>query len=180
MIKNNIYCKYCGSNDIQIVKYEVKQNVSSSFSTNINILKFTHNNSKDKGMFYETYFCKTCGNINCNTLNKPIEFAKLKYNNMICIIIFPEAILNILKTINAMDSEIKKFIYNLGESMKKPINYFIKNGKNPCKKGKIGFRRNIKIQGQLLQIRIVMDNKPNNINQIYARIVYDGGNSICP
>jgi len=176
-----LYCKYCGSEDLQITNYKGGVNSSNRITMDGKLIGIDHGTAETREVSYSTFFCKTCRKIDCDTPEAPKPLATFSINNINLIIVLPYALDDMLRTIDASRQDVANLIHNLKKTLQKSLNYFIQNGNNPCKDGKIGFEGNVKIKNQQLHIRIVMNKEPVNGNiQIYARMIYDGGKSICP
>jgi hypothetical protein len=175
-----LYCKYCGSEDLRRVNYKGKDNSSDKITVDVKLIGIDHGTAETQEVSYSTFFCNTCRKINCETPEAPKLLARDSINNIGFIIVLPYALDDTLRTIEASVQDVANLIRNLGKTFEKSLKYFNKYGENPCNDGKIGFERNVKIKNQQLHIRIIMNKEPvNGNNQIYARIIYDGGRSIC-
>jgi len=181
MENSPLYCKYCGSEDLQRANYKGRDNSSNKITVGVKSIGIDHGTAETQEVSYNTFFCKTCRKIDCETPEAPKPLATFSINNINLIIVLPYALDDMLRTIKASRQDVVDLIANLKKTFQKSLNYFIQNGNNPCKDGKIGFEGNVKIKNQQLHIRIVMNKESiNGNNQIYARIIYDGGKSICP
>ena len=181
MDNNRLFCKYCGSEDLQKANYNGRGSDSDKITGNIKIVKFDHGSTETQEVSYNTFFCRTCRKIDCETSEAPNNLAILTIDSMNYIIVLPYALDDMLRTIKASKQDVDNLIEKLKKTIKRSWDYFVQNGRNPCKDGKIGFEGNVKIKNQQLHIRIVMNKGSiNGNNQIYARIIYDGGKSICP
>jgi len=175
-----LYCKYCGSEDLRRVNYKGRGNDSNKITGDIKIAKFDHGTAETQEVSYDTFFCRTCRKIDCETSEAPNNLAILTIDSMNYVIVLPYALGDMLRTIKASKQDVDNLIEKLKKTIKRSWDYFVQNGSNPCKDGKIGFERNVKIKNQQLRIRIIMDKKfSEGIEQIYVRIIYDGGRSIC-
>jgi hypothetical protein len=180
MEDSQLYCKYCGSEDLQRVSCKIGDNSSNKITVDTKLAKYDHGTTETQEILYDTFFCRTCRKIECETSEAPNELALLTINSINYVIVLPYALDGMLRTIKASKQDVNDLIEKLKKTIKKSWHYFVQNGSNPCKEGEIGFLRNIKIKDQPLHIGIIMDKKfSKGIEKIYVRIIYGGGRSIC-
>ncbi|BAB59874.1 TVG0738178 [Thermoplasma volcanium GSS1] len=175
------YCKYCGSSDLEKVKYEAKYTNSTKTSKHIglsHIIKAGVDNSSEgkieNTLYIDTYHCKKCKKIDCLCNIEPLEISisgDYEYK-----IIIPDAFQELLKNFHVDEIKLKNLISNLvnQRGIKKNINDFITNGNNKYKNNMIGFHHKLKIDNRDISINILMEMKDGML----LRIIYDGGKSI--
>jgi len=186
VVKIGDYCKYCGSSDLEKVKYEVKDTNSTKTSKYIGVTHFikagedkSSEGKIENTIYRDTYYCNACKKIDCLCNLDPsvgplkiIASDDFNYN-----IIIPAAFQEVLKQFHVDGHNLTNLIYELvnKKGVKKYIKEFVQSGKNECKNHELGYNSKIKIGNQNISIHILMEMK----NGMLLRIIYDGGKSIC-
>ncbi|WMT53533.1 hypothetical protein [Ferroplasma acidiphilum] len=184
MVKIGDYCKYCGSSDLEKVKYEAKGTNSTKTSKYIgvsHIIKAGVDNSSEgkieNTLYRDTYLCRKCKKIECLCNIEPIKINIFGISSYT--IIIPYTFQALLESFRVNKIKLIELIYDLinQRGLKKNIKDFYKYGKNRCNNSELGYNRKIKIYKQDISIHILMEIGMENA--IVLRLVYDGGKSIC-
>ena len=124
-------------------------------------------------VYRNTYYCSTCGKIDCFTTNPSLAI-EYTLENINCKIVIPDSFKQLLLMLKIDKDALSNIIEKLMKNMYKQINTFIETGINPHKNNSIGFNKNINIDKHNINLSVLMENIDGNL---VLRIIYDGGSS---